>query len=917
MQGDQPPNPLQLGQTLYEVLDLTILGTPKGAGAARYNRVTYNSQGGTTADPLDTVPQDTVLDLTADTDVQAAVQKVHLLTKTELWMIGSSGDKATSQTFSVDGAGLTHVVGIDPQQTGTTAHLQLLGSDSSGVFLRSMDCASGNLTEPLRLSAIEGKPAGAVLVRRQREAHVVVAAVSGQQLTLYDLGQGVLGPDPKVPSTIPSVALGTICDGGVVSMTAASLLDSTADQQVAVVRPDSDSKAQLAVAGWQTNGTWVSLATATPDLTFAKPDKSDNPVFRLAAGDVIAGGVQQLVLGYAATFTDSADSVTYSGCAALMLYELRAAKDGNSPSLQFCDHYVASRYDGADPLALASVDLHLAAGLFGEVLTEHRTDTPGSGDAEGVLGVVVIGCGAGMKEIIEGKAPITAGLVPVDRNHKTFPPYSGKPGTLQQPSVLMTLDYRATGFAAVPSDTTGRSVVLGPPTASTTSRESAGGQLLAVIKSPPYEKAKTSTVPSLVYGTSTTVTTGTTVSCNKQWMFTNDTGQSLGVQQQTLQDNVSHAYGYGFDKTKDSSTATSVHVMSQTTNNDMIAVYGMDYYVWTYPVYRKSCNQGKPDGTMAVLFPASPAPEQQLSPAAGSPWMGYVPRSAPGVLLSYVDTRRDGYDPQRLLFSLESYPVSEETGQTTVVYDKTSMNHETLNKSYTVHNTASTSKHFAVGTTLLQYVPINFGLNLTETDSYSQTTVNTTAVTTNTDLTVTIQSGAVSSSDFDYQVTPYIYYHSALGCVMVDYDVQLSGKGWDGYYKTPQPLLIPLQPSAQDPLLKGFSRSLSFTDTTDGTIVSVEIFNNGLQQIDDVFCEFYRGLPKRSGNTLVPDGPVVAEKHLSPLAALARGTVELTMALKEKDVVTVKVYAKGLAPLGQVCWAIYPASAYADWKPPA
>ncbi|MFG2880586.1 hypothetical protein ACGFYU_37170 [Streptomyces sp. NPDC048337] len=60
----------------------------------------------------------------------------------------------------------------------------------------------------------------------------------------------------------------------------------------------------------------------------------------------------------------------------------------------------------------------------------------------------------------------------------------------------------------------------------------------------------------------------------------------------------------------------------------------MDYDVWTYPVYRKA-RQGKPDGSMAAVFPTTPSPVQTITPASTED-MGYRPGSQSGVLLSYV-----------------------------------------------------------------------------------------------------------------------------------------------------------------------------------------------------------------------------------------------------------------------------------------
>ncbi|MCX5037578.1 MULTISPECIES: hypothetical protein [Streptomyces] len=921
---DQPPaHPLQLGRTLYEVLDLTLLGTPKGKNKTQYTRVTYDKQGGTTADPLETVNAE-ILDVLADTDSTSAVQNVHLLTGDALWIIGSAGGAATSKTHPVGGRNLRLLVGLDPQRTDES-RMQLLGQDANGVFLQSMDCSSGKLSDPLRLTSVTGRPVAGTLVRRGTAAHVVIATLDGNTLTLHDVGPRVLGPAPEPPTTVARQVVPNVAADAVVDMTAACLLRSTSDQQVAVACPASDGSPRLSVWDFGSESSDAFLLTTTPQVTGVKPER---PLFRLAAADLqlvnddgSTGGVQQLVVAYAGSYTPK-PGTTYNGCGIFVLYELAPDTAGSTKMTlnPLTDHVACRGYNGDLAVPLSSIGLHVAAGLFGEVLPAHQ-DQPPQGDTQGVLGVVVTGCGASLKEMFRGEATVAAGLLPVDPQTRKFPSYSGRPGVPQSVTALMTVDFTSPGpFFALPSDVTGKSVVLGPPTFSTTSGDGAGGQLLAVVKSPPYEASVAQAKPTLVYGTAGTTTTGTTVSSNKEWTFTDETAVKIGVKQQSLHDKMSNSYGHKFSKSAEHSTTTSVRVMSQTSDNDMLAVYGMEYYVWTYPVYRKSTNEGKPDGTLAVVFPTTPDPVQKLFTAAGAPELGYVPRSTPGVLLSYIDADREGYDPSRLVFQLDSYPVSDEKEGSTVTYAESTMDKKNIGKDHTVRQTTSKSEQFSLSTSLLQYVPVNFGLDITKTDAYAKTTLSTTSLTSTTDLTVSIKSGAVDSSEYDYEVTPYIYHHSTMGCLMVDYDVSLTGKGWSSHYGQPKPLLIPLQPFAHDLLLRGYSRSVSFADgTADGTItVGVEIFNNGLQQIDEVVCEFYRGLPQVKEKGLVPPaGTAAGTKSLTPLSAKARGTARLGMSLAEKDLVTVKVYDARSPESAEVYWAIYPASAYTDWNPPS
>ncbi|MEU0837789.1 hypothetical protein, partial [Streptomyces sp. NPDC005969] len=193
-QQSQPQNPLQLGQTLYEVLDVTVIGTPRSAPAARYNRVIYNADGGSPVEPLDLQAQDQIRDVKAATNMHAAVQNVYVLTADKIQIIGSEHGKATSRTWPV--SNLTNIVDLDPQQI-QDPHLLLFGQDAQSIFLQSLDCSTGHLSSPLCLpTTVTGRVVGALLARNQLDAHAIVCTVHNGQLTVNDLGSSVLGANP-------------------------------------------------------------------------------------------------------------------------------------------------------------------------------------------------------------------------------------------------------------------------------------------------------------------------------------------------------------------------------------------------------------------------------------------------------------------------------------------------------------------------------------------------------------------------------------------------------------------------------------------------------------------------------------------------------------------------------------------------
>jgi hypothetical protein len=884
MADSQPANPLQLGQVLYEVQDITVVATPHGSSAASYTRVVFDANGGKPAESVQLGALAGVLDVRSCADMHTGTRNVFVLTDSSVQVLASG---ASSKTWPV--GGLQLIVDLNPHEINAP-HLLLLGRDGTGVYVQDLDCSTGALAPPSRLPSVAGTPVGAVLLRSQLEARLVVASLSTGGLVVTDLGSGPLGAtNGDMP--VASIQVGPAADGATVSLTSASLVADTSDQQLVLAYPDPNGVLQVVALGWTSGGLGV-LARVQPDTRFAAPER---PVFRVASGDLLDSGNDQIVVGYSGAYKGS------NGCAALLLIELD--ESGKSPELTTLSHYAASNAGGQP---LASIDLHVAVGLFGEPL---GVDTTSTSSSSGVLGVVVVGAGATLGQLMQGEASVMTGLVTVDPSTKAFPPLGQAPSVPTPLSSVLTIDADAPGVFALPSDVTGQSVILGPPTLS----QSLGkGQLLAVIQAPPFEAGVSTQKPTLTFSQSDSKMNGYNVNTNKLWMFSEDTGLNLGVGGQTLGRNVNKSYGHGFDKLTDHSTTTMVQTTSTITENDLLVISAMSYYVWTYPVYRKSA-QAASDGTMAVIFPMTPMPVQTILPASDSS-IGYKPAWQCGVLLSYVDLPHDGYDMSKLLFNLNSFPISDDSGGSTVMYDQTQMVTENTTKTFMVHNSTSDSAHFSFSKTLFDFVPVNFGLNLSESNTYSDNKVETTMLSHTTTMSITITSGAVNDIGYEYQLMPYIYQHSTMGCLMVTYDVTLKGGRWKNHYPVPTIMLPSIYPNSHDPVLAGYSRAISFQDPVAGLVpVAVQLFNNSLQTATDVVCEFYQGAPTVSGGKLVPSGHLIGTQEIPTLQPKGRKTVTLPMNLKDGDEVVVKVYVKPLDILGQVYWGIYPPQAYSQW----
>ncbi|MFR9799557.1 hypothetical protein ACL02U_27235 [Streptomyces sp. MS06] len=912
-------NPLQLGETLYEVSDFTVVGTPKADfGTPEAKKIAYcsrnvlDSDGFRPAESLPLMPQDRILDAKAVTIPKTARQSVFVLTADELHIIEPPGNDG-QEIVRWPVCDLSVIVGIDPQVSADVC-LLVMGKDARGIFLRSVGCHSGSVLSTTYLpKTVDGTVLGALLVRRQLEAHIVICTVRDSLIEIHDLGARAVGARPVIDS-VTTVPIGRAISPDI-GLTTAALKPGTPDQQVVVTHSiDTDSneikKGSLCVSvlSWAESGKGPELRkeVAMTHETSVNMAPQDTPKYRVAAGRLLGNGADQLVVGYRAAYRST------SGCVGLLLFELQPQPDGSN-RLVFLSDYAAGN-KGAQPLA--SIDFRIAVGLFGDPLPEDQP-TSARGKACGDLGVLVAGAGASFRQLLDGQASITAGLVTVDPARKTFPPQEEQPGEPRYLSELMIVDYRSKqGFYAFPSDVKGKSVILGPPTYS---RTSGSGQLLAVIQAPPYQDDPTVTVekPSLTFSEGQSGTKGVSVVSSNMWMFSKEFGESIGIRGQTLSHSISESYGNGFDNTADNSTTFSVQTIRPIAEADYLLTCTIVYDVWTYPVYRKSV-QEKPDGSMAVIFPTDVERQQYLVPAY-DPSLGYKPRSQIGSLLSYVDQELDGYVGSNRIFDLMGLTVSSDF-PASLIFDENHMASKNIGKSFTVHNSATDSAHFTYSDSLLDYIPVSFGLNLSEGESYSQSDVETTMLSHSATMSISISGGRAADPQYLYGFTPYIYQHKTMGCLMVGYKVDLRGSAWNRYYATPRVALQALCPGTSNKVLAGFSRSISFRESSgrkgessDRKVqVSAEVFNNSTQSTN-ACVEFYKGCPvENTEGSLDPTGDCLGKECLQ-LQPTGRGTASMEIELAQADQVVVVVYPSTKSNSRTAYWAIYPPSKFQDY----
>jgi len=286
------------------------------------------------------------------------------------------------------------------------------------------------------------------------------------------------------------------------------------------------------------------------------------------------------------------------------------------------------------------------------------------------------------------------------------------------------------------------------------------------------------------------------------------------------------------------------------------------------------------------------------------------------MLLSYLDVEKDGYKPENVLFEADGITVSTGANSATLTFDKS---HSKMNSDTTHINVLnSVTNHFSFtgSTQLFDYLPVSFGLNMGSSHSYSDGTVRTTHLTVHSSLNLSVSGGSVSDPIYEYKITPYIYQHAALGCLMLAWKVDAFGRAWakqseggDARVAFPRVCLIRPVPNSKDLVYRALSRSISFrvnrdTDAKpDGTVdILVEIFNNSFGNARDVLCRFFSGKPELSedGTKLeVPANPL-GEVKLASLESLKRTTVALG-----RQTLTTPMYVTVELSLGKIHQGIY------------
>lgn len=903
-------NPLQLGQVLHAVNDTSLIFVPPGSTNARFQQVSF---GGTTEAPKATIHD--AVDIGAMDDIVSARAVTHLGSgKQEVAILGASGLSVLRQEGrdarwkAVPGriANALRVIGFDPARpdarslailVGDAPHAALRGSyERFSVMLVDLDTGAARRF-PLP-AQIRGVAAAAELVRRGMSATVVVSTIDGGALHVHALAWQHLSAQVQ-GSDVQTLRIGTVSteDGVEIGTAVARLRTASADQQIAYAWPSAAGACQVAVVGWADTGMLAVLAETPVDLQFAAADR---PAFRLAAADLVQGGVEQLVLGYPGTHG------TVRSCAVLALFALDESTPAALALRQIGRYAIAN----AGNRPFASYDLHIDAGIFGSC-----------------FGVQVVAASASLKQLAQGQASVCFGFVGVDVAHGGFPPMPSdggaahlSAGSTDADHLLGTMDTQARRLMAFRSDLGGNSVVLGPPKFETRTGRT---QILAYVQAPPFDHRTVEARPTLSITTVEGSGSGCSVSDDKSYTVTNDQTFNLGSGPLTISRSLHAMYGESFSKMSDTSTNRNVTLHKNFADADHVLVYAVSYNTWRYPVIRRNAGSDAQDQAaceVVVVIPQDEVRKQNWTPAHE---LAYRPRSEVGMLLSYVGQQPEAFESKNQIFmSDDVLTVSTERDSSSITFDRSNITNDTETTHFNVMNSISDHLTWTSATELFEVLPATFGLNVGHSTSDAASHVGTTHMTVHTSLMIAVMSGSVSDPTFEYTLRPIVYRHARLGCMVLTWDVELSGLAWKqgagesvGLTSPELRLIRPVQ-KVGNPVLNCFSRSISYVDKKDGSFdVRVEIFNNGTTAAKDVACDFYEGRPSQNeeDELQLPALKLGSVAMEGPLLPLGRRVVQLNVRPRSMPLnITVQLRRGMSTGSSFIYWSIHPAERYFD-----
>jgi hypothetical protein len=936
------PNPLQLGQTLYDLSDITIVGSKISSGTVSpptYQRYTYaNGKPSLAQDATLNVDSiDNIKDVKAVDVFASAKQCVLVLTDKGLIsqeVLGTNSDgytetyaqwpfEATNVQFIIDSNPLALTcfqVLLIGQETSND-----LGHEATNIFLWTLNISGdvGTLSDPIKLPGVQGLTLkGACLARCQTNARLIAFFMGSSGLQVADFGSDILlslANGATISPTPPTLVSVVDCKPGLsFDYTTGMLIPSSGNptsngnQQIAIVYPWVQASSTSAygycisildfIPTNQSAKTYtmkvVSTGTFSVGSCVPAASSPSEAAFAITSGSLLSNGLDQLVVGFCGTY----GSPAVGGCVCLSLLTY-GPKELVLSSVQFVG---CLKNSDNQWVPFCSLGLVIAIGVFGTAIDL----------TEASFGIVVIGWGATLHQLAKNQGVITGAIIPVDPASAQLPETDANtPANLNSfnANELSFVPADAPRYIAMPSDVCGNSVVLGAPTLINIDKAS---QIIAYIQAIPYEEACVAYPPSVSFTINQTKINGTSVASIQSWTFSESAGISLGLGPSSLSAHMTSTYGVDFSTINDNIVSTTEILSSTIYNYDMIIVYNISYTVWEYPIYQPA-KTDKQSGSLAVIFPdsGSLSPIQALVNASSESY-GYIPSHQPGLLISYPmkPTSLTNYTPSLQIFSPLELSILA-TGTNSITYSASNMTSSTQSVTSTIFNSLTLNFDAHFNSNLFEYLPLSFGINVSEGETYSSSNVSTTSVTCTSDLSITFTTSNLAEGyeDYFYQFTPYVYFDNKYGCLIVNYTVDLaSGQTfWSNYYMKPNLVCFQIYPFSTNLLYKSFTRMISFTTDDEGSfLINVTVFNASFSPSTDASCTLYLGQPETSAQTVsIPSGANQLGCHVLPTVnATESVTFSMSLApeasLSKGDCVTAVLKCGGTT---NIYWSVYPA----------
>lgn len=763
------------------------------------------------------------------------------------------------------------------------ATLALAWSDKSGVVQIEIWGTDGRLS-PQRIAAASGPQAiagnlslAAADVDGDGRSEVVLAWQGSADHAGHDLFVSVYRLDAtgKKLSGGPVRAIGALGGYASFELVGGQFSSTSTAEQVALAWADAKQQPNAQIltvdAGWQPKPAGDAYLDPAHPVT-------DSMRVRLAAGDLDLDGVDELVLGSVGTQDDHP--------AVLFLHVL---KPDNQLNLVLPGPHAIGAIGGAPNTAFAAVDCALAIGELG----------PGR-----LLGVVVGALGTKGLGALAGKAELALGVVEVDPSLALPPvPTIGSltaalivPDAAEDPRLDLTLGLTLGDFS-------GNSVRVGPPQHFTC--EQVNG-VLAIVNAPPAEaNVNFDGTAALTFTNQKERQTSLNVSVTKDWGWSDDTGVNLGLGALGhLNASLTRTYGKGFSKTKDHMTTLTTSLKTTLWEDDVVILSVTDYEVWEYPLFDDASGDAK--GHLLIVFP-DPGGIRTLPLAGTSEYMDYFPDHQLGTALSYPEL--PPADVARAIAT--NYTLDVGAVQETVSYswsNSTTTSQQTTSRiGLVTHESASFSPSFNF------LGGVSIGLNASFTGNYDKSAMSTHSITYTDQTSIQIMYQALQDRTAEYLVSPYVYWSSEGGFLVVDYTVAAKDTGyWQTTWGKPSANLNHLY--ANDPNITGDdtsrTRSIFFEKQKDGSIrITVRVANYSLAETLGIAVTLYDGPPD------APTPKPIGKPYVIPkLSSRSRTLVRQTWRPADPDTQR-RIYAV-LAPTSGGS-AIAPVQGWTPWPPTA